>query len=315
MTEALILPDRVRCGMVLTAGARDEAIASARRIEDAGFDSAWAGDHVAFHIPVLESLTLLALASGVTERISLGTAVYLLPLRHPTITAKVTSTLDVLSGGRLVLGVGVGGEFPPEFEASGVPVEERGSRADEAIEILRKLWTEDGATHEGKHFRFGPVSIDPKPLQAGGPPIIVGGRRGPTFRRAGQLGDGYVSHMCSTDQFAKNMVQIRDQAAKAGRVEAAFEPMSFIFTVFDDSYEAAHERAATMLERIYRVPFRDAAQKYCLLGRPEDCLEQMQRFVDVGSRHIILSMLSDPIEAAEIASKGIIPELHNLKVA
>lgn len=300
--------------MVLSGNGREEAIASAQRIEAAGFDSAWVGDHISFHIPILESLTLLALAAGVTERITLGTAVYLLPLRHPTTTAKVTSTLDVLSGGRLALGVGVGGEFPPEFEASGVPVAERGPRADEAIEILRKLWKEDGVAHEGKHFRFGPISIDPKPVQEGGPPIIVGGRKAPSFRRAGQLGDGYISHMCSPAQFAKNLEIIRGHAARAGREQAPFEPMSFVFTVFDDSYEAALDRAAAMLERIYRVPFRDAAKKYCLLGRPEDCLEQMQRFVDAGSRHIILSMLSDPVEAAEIAQKGIIPELHQLRV-
>jgi probable F420-dependent oxidoreductase len=265
---------------------------------------------VSFHIPIIESLTLLSFAAAVTERIRLGTSVYLLPLRNPTTIAKVTSSLDVLSGGRLTLGVGVGGEFPPEFEAVGVPVAERGARADEAIEILRRLWTEDGVVHEGAHFRFGAISLDPKPLQVGGPPIIVGGRRGATFRRAGQLGDGYVSHMCSADQFARNLASIREHAANVGREAHPFEPMSFLFTVFDDSYEAALDRAAALLERIYNRPFRDAAAKYCLLGRPEDCLEQMQRFASAGSRHIILSVLSDADEAIELARKGIIPELH-----
>lgn len=315
MTDPLVLPDRVGCGMVLAAGDREGALASARRVEAAGFDSAWAGDHIAFHVPILESLTLLAFAASATERIRLGTAVYLLPLRHPTTTAKVTSTLDVLSGGRLAFGVGVGGEFPPEFEASGVPVAERGSRADEAITILRKLWTQDGASHAGRHFQFGPVSLNPKPLQPGGPPILVGGRKAPSFRRAGRLGDGYISHMCSPEHFAANLEQIREHAREAGRNAVPFEPMSFLFTVFDDRYETALDRAATMLERIYRVPFRDAAPKYCLLGRPEDCLEQMQRFARAGSRHVILSMLSDPVEAAEIAAKWILPELRHLKVS
>jgi len=312
MTDALRLPDRVRCGMVLSGGNRDEVLTGARALEAAGFDSLWVGDHVSFHIPILESLTLLSFAAAATERIQLGTSVYLLPLRNPTTIAKTTSSLDVLSSGRLSFGVGVGGEFPPEFEAVGVPVEERGARADEAIEIIRRLWTEDGVVHEGKHFRFGPVSLDPKPLQPGGPPIIVGGRRGATFRRAGRLGDGYVSHMCATDQYARNMESIRDHATEAGRSDHPFEPMSFLFTVFDDNYEAALDRAAALLQRIYNVPFREAAAKYCLLGRPEDCLEQMQRFADVGSRHMILSVLSDPKEAIEIARDGIIPELHGL---
>jgi len=178
--------------MVITAQERSAVLALARRAEAAGFDSLWTGDHVSFYIPILESLTLLSFVAAATERVKLGTAVYLLPLRHPTTTAKVAATLDVLSGGRLVLGVGVGGEFPPEFTACGVPVAERGSRANEAIGLLRRLWTESGVTHEGRHFQLGPVSIDPKPVQAGGPPILVGGRLPPALRRAGRLGDGYL---------------------------------------------------------------------------------------------------------------------------
>ena len=308
--DSLVLPDRVRCGMMLGGGTREDVLHMAPALEAAGFDSAWVGDHISFHIPILESLTLLSFASAVTQTIRLGTAVYLLPLRHPTTSAKVAATLDVLSGGRITLGVGVGGEFPPEFAATGVPIEERGPRANEAIEIMRRLWTEDAIVHNGKHFQFGPVSLDPKPVQPSGPPIIVGGRRGPTFTRAGRLGDGYVSHMCSAEQFARNLAEIREHAAAAGRSGAPFEPMSFLFTVFDETYEAALDRAATLLEGIYRVPFRDAAAKYCLLGRPDDCLEQMQRFASAGSRHVILSVLSDPHEAIEIARDGILPELH-----
>ena len=88
--------------------------------------------------------------------------------------------------------MGVGGEFPAEFEAVGVPLSERGSLADEAIEVLRSLWNEDGVEHQGSHFSCGPVTLQPKPLQENGPPIIVGGRKGPSFRRAGCLGDGYL---------------------------------------------------------------------------------------------------------------------------
>jgi len=314
MDDVLAFPDRVACGMVLAAGDRDTTLSRARRIEQAGFDSLWVGDHIAFYIPVPESLTTLAFAAGVTSRVRLGTAVYLLPLRHPTITAKVTSTLDMLSAGRLTLGVGVGGEFPPEFDATGVPVEERGARADESIEVIRRLWSENDVEHAGPHFRFGPVSIDPKPLQPGGPPIIVGGRRGPSFRRAGQLGDGYVSHMCDPDRFARNLDEIRRHARAAGRSRVPFEAMSFLFTFFDDSYEAALDRAASVLQTIYNVPFREAAAKYCLLGPPDACLEQMQRFVDAGSRHLILSVPIDPDGAIEIARERILPEVRQLKL-
>lgn len=312
MSDPLILDDRIQCGMVLAGGKREDVLSLAPRIEAASFDSMWVGDHVSFHIPVVESLTLLSFAAAVTERIRLCTGVYLLPLRHPTTTAKITSSLDMLSGGRLTLGVGVGGEFPPEFEACGVPVEERGSRTDEAIEILRRLWTEDKVAHSGRHFSFGPVTLAPKPVREGGPPIIVGGRKGPTFRRAGAQGDGYISHMCSTEQYAANMQEIAAQAVKAGREPRPFETASFLFTVLDASYEAALDRAATLLEMIYNRPFRDAASKYCLLGRPEDWLEQMQAFANVGSRHFVFSLLSDTDEFLDAYANVIRPGLGSI---
>lgn len=312
MTDTLLRDDRIRCGMVLPGGERRNALALARRIEDVGFESLWVGDHVSFHVPILESLTLLSFVAGVTEKVRLCTGVYLLPLRHPTTTAKVTSTLDVLSGGRLTLGVGVGGEFPPEFEATGVPVEERGSRADEAIEILRRLWSEDEVVHEGRHFRFGPVSLDPKPVQAGGPPIVVGGRKGPTFRRAGALGDGYISHMCSAEQYAANLRVIEGHAKAAGRAGVGFETAAFLFTLLDEKYEKALDRAAALLGTIYNRPFRDAASKYCLLGRAEDCLEQMEGFARAGARHFVFSLLGDPEEFIERYEQVIRPGLESI---
>ena len=312
MSDPLILEGEVHCGAVMTAQDRAGVLRVARALEAAGFDSIWAGDHVSFSVPIFESLTLLSFVAAATERVRIGTCVYLLPLRHPTTTAKVTSTLDVLSGGRLTLGVGVGGEFPPEFEASGVPVGERGSRANEAIEILRKLWTEDGVSHAGRHFRFGPVNIDPKPLQAGGPPILVGGRKPPALRRAGRLADGYISHMCAAEMYRDNLAAIRRHAAAAGRSDVPFHTAAFVFTILDDDYDAALDRAAGLLQMIYNRPFRDAARKYCLLGRPADCLEQMQAFVDAGCRNFVLSPLMDTDEFLARAA-AMLPEIHALK--
>ena len=179
MNDPLILREGLDCGVVMTAQQRDQVMAVARRVEASGFDSIWVGDHISFYVPILESLTLLSFVAGVTERVRLGSGVYLLPLRHPTITAKVAATLDVLSGGRLDLGVGVGGEFPPEFEASGVPVWFRTAQvASESVEAAARahdlklrevaknpafaskpvpgvpgaLWSE----HDGLHWAFLP---------------------------------------------------------------------------------------------------------------------------------------------------------------
>ncbi len=313
MSDPLVLQDTVECGAVITAQHRDGVVRLARAAEAAGFDSLWAGDHVSFYVPILESMTLLSFVAGATERVKLGTGVYLLPLRHPTIAAKVASTLDVLSGGRFLFGVGVGGEFPPEFVASGVPVNERGSRTDEAIGVVRRLWSEDGVVHEGRHFRFGPVSLDPKPVRPGGPPIIVGGRKPPALRRAGRLGDGYISHMCAAETYAENLATIGRHAAEAGRSAVPFTTAAFLFTILDDDYDAALDRAANLLQMIYNRPFRDAAKKYCLLGRPADCLEQIQAFADAGCRHFVLSPLMEPDEFVARAGSGLVRAIQAIK--
>ena len=290
MLQALRLPDTLTCGMAISAKDRGELLKLARRIEAAGFDAIWTGDHISFPVPILESLTKLSFLAAVTERVRLGTSILLVPLRHPTVIAKMTATIDVLSGGRFTLGIGVGGEFPHEFEACGIPVEERGKRTDLGIDIIRKLWTEDNVSYSSDIFNFGPVSIDPKPIQKKGPPILVGGRKGPTFRRAGQYGDGYISHMCSPDQFARNLAAIDEQAVKFGRTDVSFESAAFLFAFLDDTYEKALDRADATLSKMYATPFRDAARKYTLLGTPEAMLEQLQAFAAKGARHFIFSV-------------------------
>jgi alkanesulfonate monooxygenase SsuD/methylene tetrahydromethanopterin reductase-like flavin-dependent oxidoreductase (luciferase family) len=115
--------------------------------------------------------------------------------------------------------------------------------------------------------------------------------------------------------YRDNLAAIGGHAAEAGRGDRGFETWTFIFTLLDDDREAALDRAAGFLESLYRVPFRDAARKYCLLGRPADCLEQMQRFVDAGSRGFIFSPLQDPLRCAEQLAASVLPELPNLAIA
>ena len=130
-----------------SAAAVRESTALADRI---GLDSLWVGDHVAFAIPIMDPLLQLAQAAALSDRLTFGTSVYLLPLRHPTPVAKQVATLDRLCDGRLTFGVGIGGEFPNEFAACGVPVKERGARLTEGMEVLRKLWTGDSVSHDGR---------------------------------------------------------------------------------------------------------------------------------------------------------------------
>src|SRR5438552_1776338 len=202
-------------GVHLSLHPPEEQFALVRRVEELGFDSVWTGDHVSFHNPLYESLTLLAAYAPITRRLKLGVAVYLLALRSAAVAAKVTSTLDVLSGGRLIFGVGVGGENPKEFELCGVLHAERGARVTEGIDVVRALWRDTPATFQGRFNRFAGISIDPKPVQVL-PPIWVGGRSDAALTRAGRQGDGWVSYVIQPERYARSLEKIPAAAHPAG---------------------------------------------------------------------------------------------------
>lgn len=307
--DILRLDDRVQVGVRVTGLSRAAAQQQIRRIESHGYDSLWVTDHLAFHVPVTDPMALLAFAAGVTERITLGTSVYLLPLRSALATAKQAASVDMLSGGRLVLGVGVGGEYPPEFEAAGVEVSSRGSRTDEAIPLLRRLWSEKRVAHEGRHARFGPLTVAPGPARPGGPPIWVGGRSAAAMRRAGRLGDGYISHMATPEHYAANLGRIAEAARAAGRAPTRFGTAAYFFTWIDDSEEQAAAAAAAELERIYAQPFGDAVRRYCLLGPPDAVRARMQQYVDAGVRHFVIGPLVDEAAVTERMAAEVRPGL------
>lgn len=259
------------------------------KVEEWGYDSVWTSEHILFHGPTLEGLTVLAYYAARTNRIRVGTAVYLLPLRHPTVVAKTVTTLDILSGGRVTLGIGVGGEFPKEFEATGVPVRERGSRTDEAIEVMRKLWTGSHVTHEGRHFSFTDVTMEPRPVQRPGPPIVVAGRSEAAQRRAGRLGDGYMPYLFSVDRYARGADVVRAAAADEGRdLDEGFSWSLYLFVALAGTVEEARRVAAEQLQLRYQQPFEHLVDKYCALGRPEDAAAKIAEFTKAGVEEVIL---------------------------
>src|SRR5262249_25144231 len=154
-------------------------------VDERGYDSLWCGDHISFPAPILDPLLQLAQAAVISRRLLFGTSVYLLPLRHPVAVAKQVATLDHLTEGRFIFGVGVGGEFPREYAACGVPINERGARLGEAMELLRKLWSGVPADHQGRYYgHFSGVPMEPPPRQPGGPKIWCGGRSDAALERA-----------------------------------------------------------------------------------------------------------------------------------
>ncbi|HLA19257.1 MAG TPA: LLM class flavin-dependent oxidoreductase [Dehalococcoidia bacterium] len=266
----------------------------AARIEELGYDSVWTSEHVFFYFPTFDALTTLAAVAALTSRIRLGTAVLLLPLRPAALAAKEITSVDVISGGRLTLGIGVGGEYPKEFQAVGVPVGERGARTDEAIQVLRRLWTEDGVTFDGRFTKLDGVTLQPKPAQRGGPPLWIAGRSEAAIRRAGRLGDGYLPYLFSPERYRDSLAAVRRTAEAAGRDPDAIDAGLYQFICLAGSYEEAKRVAAADLSRRYNQPFESIVDRYVVMGTAGDCARRLADFAEAGARHFLLV----PITAA-----------------
>ena len=261
-------------------------------VDRCGYDSMWVGDHVAFTIAIFDPLLQLAQAAVLSRRLMFGTDVYLLPLRHPTPVAKQVSTLDHLTEGRFIFGVGVGGEFPKEYEACGVPIKERGARLSESLTVMRKLWTGEPVSHAGRFFPLEDVKMQPPPRQSGGPPIWCGGRADPALRRIGRMTDGWMSYVVTPDMYRQGLEKIATAASEAARTfDRGFGTAHLLFTRIDDTYEKALDAATVSLSQRYAMDFRKAAQRYCALGTPQDVVETIFKFQQAGVRHLILDFV------------------------
>jgi probable F420-dependent oxidoreductase len=196
----------------------------AARAEEVGLDSIWVTDHVVipretsiiYKDEMLDPLAVLPWLAGVTERIALGTSVIVLPYRSPLPLAKLLASVDVLSGGRLIFGAAVGW-LEGEFDALGVPFKERGSRTDEALEIIRSVWTEAYPKLETRRHHLDDVKVSPMPLQKPRPPILIGGASEGALRRVARLGDGWHASGVSPAQFRASAMAVGNHWKEAGR--------------------------------------------------------------------------------------------------
>jgi probable F420-dependent oxidoreductase len=258
-------------------------------LEALAIDSLWVGGHVASPNPSPEAMMALARLSALTERVRVGTAILLLPLYAPAIIAKQVADLDRATGGRVNLGVGIGGEYPAEFRACRVPIAERGRRTDEAIGLLRQLWSGEPVSHPGRFYPMEDVKIHPAPVQVGGPPIIVAGRKEPAMRRAALLGDGWMPYLYSAPRFAASVATIRKVAADSGRDLSNFEWCAYLFVAVDDDGNRAREEAARFLGGTYRQDFAAMVSRVALAGTPAEVASQLEAFVEAGARHLIIA--------------------------
>lgn len=281
-------------------------------LEDLGADSLWVGGHVASRNPTPEVIVQLAQLAALSRRARIGTAILLLPLYPPAIVAKQIADLDRASGGRVTLGIGVGGEYEQEFRACGVPRKERGRRADEAIPLLRRLWSAEEISHPGPFYPMDRVRIHPPPAQAGGVPIVVAGRQEAAMRRAARLGDGWMPYLYSPRRYAESVAKVKAFAAEAGRDLARFEWMEFLFTHVADDPARARDEAAAFLGGTYNQDFRPLIDRVAAAGTPEQVAERVQEFVDAGARHLIFvpATRDDRLAMARRIAREVIPAIR-----
>ena len=260
----------------------------AQRAEHLGFDFLGCGEHVMFHGPVGNTFISLSVAAGATQKIKLLSSIVLLPLYPAALVAKMGAALDVASHGRYNFGVGIGGEFPKEFEACGVPVKQRGSRTNEALEVITRLWTEQKVSFEGRYTTLNEVSIEPAPVQQPRPPIWVAGRKEPAMKRTAKYADGWLPYMYTPEQLHDSIEKIKSLRKEYGRDVESFQPGVFIFTTTHADGDKGREMAANRLGKQYAQDFSKLIGKYALAGTPEECRKRLQEYIDAGAKTVIL---------------------------
>lgn len=294
----------------------NDLIGYATTAERLGFDSLWAWDHIMLGtkrpFPFLESLSTLAALSVATERVSLGTGVLVLPLRNPVVLAKVTSTLDQLSGGRLMLGMAAGW-YQREFEAIGVPFHQRGSIFERYVEIVDRFWKEESVDGSDGDMVFKRAVILPKPVQRPRPPLLFGGYVDTVLRRVARISDGWLTYFYEPEPFAASWSKIRAYAEQAGRDPAELTNVAQLPICVDTSFEAADKRVRPFIEEYFDVPpWSDASIESAIRGTPEQCIEQLSAHVDAGLRHAVLVPCDYDTDQLAAIAEHVLPWIRSL---
>ena len=265
---------------------RDTIRASILQAERLGYDSVWTIDHVISPLAnaeqfglIYDPLVVMALAAGITERIQIGVSVLVLPYRHGVLTAKMVATLDDLSNGRIILGVGSGWNAV-ESGILQLPFDERGPMTDEYIKIMRELWTNPAAQFDGKYTQFSDVEFRPMPVQLGGPPIWVGGSSPAALRRTVEHGDAWHPINRTPDQLREGKADILKLCERFGRKA----PPALTLRI---------DARIVLDEHPYPKP---AHAGHMLVGTPEQLTEQLQELQEIGFEHFSLEFVGRDFE-------------------
>jgi len=288
---------------------REGVVELVQRVEEMGYDSVWVSDHVILPVkpstpypyshlggglpsadsPWLEPLTTLAFLAGVTRGVKLGTSVCVLPYRNPVMNAKVLASIDVLSGGRLILGVG-SGWLREEAAALGVPFDRRGKRTAEHIQVLKALWTMEEPEFKGEFYSVADIRCEPKPVQKPHPPVWVGGHEPAALRRAGVLGDGWHAYRLTPGELASRWQTVQAAAREAGR-----DPSRLVLSL----------RTGLSITDEPQPPGRS------LVGPRDQILNGLREYQGVGVSHILFDVsLRHGMETLQRFAEEVLPEFR-----
>ncbi len=286
----------------------------AERAEALGFDSVWVGDSVLAR-PRLEALTTLAAVAARTKRVKLGTAVLLSALRHPVVLANTVANLDLISQGRLILGLGIASKNPPvelEFKACGVSFAHRIGIFEEGVTIMRRLWSEPEVTFNGRHFQLQGVRLGLRPLQKPGVPLWLAGGVDNALRRVLRLGDGWFPYPPSSQVFAKNWERLQALARENGQEAQTLHRCVYTTLNINDDVSQAEKEMRTFLESYYGAPYEKLARHQGLCsGTASSCITWLNDFITAGAQTIVLRFgSSDQFSQLERCVRDVLPQLR-----
>ncbi len=280
--------------------------AMARKCDEGGLHSFWTIDRIAYDN--LEALTVLAAAAGATQRVRLGTSVLLSALRHPALLAKTVATLDFLSNGRVTLGIGFGSR-ENDFTSVEVPWEHRGSRAEESLKLMKRLWTEEAVEHHGRYFDLHSTRFGPKTVQSPHPPIWMGGGAESVLKRVGRHADGYICGSSAVHNFDAVWEKISGHARAAGRSPDDIEKAGLTFIALDDDKSKAVEACSNYLIRYYGSVRMDV-EKYMLVGSANACADGINRIFARGLQTLIIGLAISDLKQLDTFVEKVMPQVE-----
>jgi probable F420-dependent oxidoreductase len=294
-------------------------LAYASRAERLGYDSLWVWDHLFLGgrrpFPFLESMSTLAALATRTTTVTLGTGVLVLPLRNPVVLAKTAATVDLLSGGRLSLGVAAGW-YEREFQACGVPFRERGRLFERNLEIIERLWREPAVSGVYDELDLRGVVMLPPPASRPRPQVLIGGYVDRVLRRVATRADGWLTYFYTPQSFRAAWARIRHHAAEAGRDPDSLTNVAQLPICVSASFEDADRRVRAFVAEYFDVPeWSESTPDSAIRGTPEQCAEQLAEHVAAGAQHFALVPCDYALDQVERVAAEVLPALRPERLA